>query len=869
MRCLRIFLFFAVAAAHIASGALTFKKDSIGVTVAMSSTRTMYVQVCSPAIIRSVYAVGTTVPGPTQNVIVVKGSWPSVVWDTSSNSSTYTITTSQLMVEINKTSGAISYYTAAGTPIVNEIANAKQLTATTISGVSAYTGAFAFNGTSTEGLYGFGQFQSGILNQRGLTDTLAQHNTTDCSPVFLSTLGFGMLWVNYSVMVFSQPGNLSSINLTCKWATNNAIEYYFMYGPEFDQIIAGYRTITGQATMWPKWAYGFWQCRNYYASQDEILSKVEEYRSKNYPIDNIVQDWQYYPSGFNGCECFDPTRYPDPKGMIQTLHDSLHCHFTMSVWPSFTATPGNTNFDFMNSHNYLLTVSDYLGRTYDAFNDSATFYYWKFINDSLVTKNVDAFWPDATEPESIGWSACMTAQGPSTKVENIFPLYHSQTLYNGYRKATNNLKRVTNLTRSYYAGSQRLGAAYWTGDVGTDMSTFAVQTPSGLNFCMTGMPLFCTDIGGFVGTNTGEVETRWFEWGAFNPVFRVHGTRACNEVWCWNDATGGNLPPYNPQTESILVNYLNLRYRLFPYVYSMAGMVTQQNYTIMRALPFDFRSDPNVYNIGTEFMFGPAFLVCPVYSQGATSLQVYLPSATWFNFWTGDTTISKSGRTVTARAPIDTMPLFIRAGSILPMGPEVKYADSAADPIELRVYTGADGAFNLYEDEGDNYNYENGAFATIPITWTEATQMLSIGPTAGAFPGMLTSRTFKVVWVSHGHGAGEPVTADSVVDKVIPYQGGQVKLNKTTGQIGVKYFPQIPKSAEFSLRLAGKSLYAALGGNGMWQVRLTNLSGKTIVDREVRGGAQAVIARELASGAYIVNIRYENLFLTNKKVLVP
>jgi alpha-D-xyloside xylohydrolase len=387
---------------------------------------------------------------------------------------------------------------------------------------------------------------------------------------------------------------------------------------------------------------------------------------------------------------------------------------------------------------------------------------------------------------------------------------------------------------------------------------------------MTGMPLFCTDIGGFVGVNTAELEIRWFEWGAFNSVFRVHGTRACNEVWCWNDATGGNLDPL-PQTESILVNYLNLRYRLFPYVYSMAGMVTQQDYTIMRALPFDFRNDQNTFNVSNEFMFGPAFLVCPVPASGATSVPVYLPAATWYNFWTGDTLLSPSGRNYTARAPLDTMPLFIRAGSILPMGPEIKYAgtgDSSSDTIELRVYTGADGAFTIYEDEGDNYNYETGTFATIPITWTEATQTLAIGPTVGTFPGMLTNRVFNVEWVSHGHGVGEKIT--TTIDKVIPYSGAKLLLNKTTGLImGVKNGLQIPKTAQFGLHLEGKSLLAALGGTGMWQVRLTSLSGKTIVYREIRGGAQAIIARELASGAYVVNVKYNNLLLANKKVIVP
>ncbi len=846
-------------------GQIAFTKDSVSVTGAMAGGNTLYVKVCSPSIIRVCYVAGTTIPADTGNYLVVKGSWSPVSWDTTQSSTMLYINTSALQVAIDKTSGAVSFSTVSGTPIVNEVSGSKSLTPVTISGVSAYAGAFAFNATSTEGLYGFGQFQNSLLNQLGQTDSLVQHNQTDCSPFFMSTRGFGVLWVNYSRGAAAT--STSALNLSCSWATNNAIDYYFVYGPEFDQIIAGYRTITGQAVMWPKWAYGFWQCRNYYASQSELMTVVKNYRSKNYPIDNIVQDWNYYPSGFNGCQCFDPSRYPNIAAAIDTLHNSLHCHFTISVWPSFTATTGNNNYTFMNAHGYLLTVNDYLGQTYDALNDSASFYYWKFINDSLISKNIDGFWPDATEPEAFGWPFCGTAKGPAQEYGNIFPLIHSKTLYDGYRKAFNGTKRVTNLTRSYYAGSQRLGAAYWTGDVGTDFGTLEAQIPAGLDFCMTGMPYFTTDIGGFTGNNTAELETRWFEWGSFNSVFRVHGTRSCNEVWCWNDATGGNLSPL-PQTESILVNYLNLRYRLFPYIYSLAGMVTQNGYTIMRALPFDFRNDPNVYNINFQFMFGPAFLVCPVYTGGTTSISVYLPSSTWYNFWTGDTTISKAGRTITASAPLDTMPLFIRAGSIVPMGPEVKYADSAADPIELRVYTGANGSFNIYEDENDNYNYENGAFATIPVVWNDATDILTVGPTIGSFSGMLKTRTFKVVWVSHHHGVGEPVTPDSVVDRTFTYSGSTVTIDKFTGQIKVK--PESPKlrTAQYTLRQSRGMLIAALGGNQEWEVRVTTLQGREIVARTIRGGTQSVIARGLSSGAYLVSLKYNGLVIANKSMLI-
>ena len=638
--------------------------------------------------------------------------------------------------------------------------------------------------------------------------------------------------------------------------------------PEFDQIISGYRTISGQARMWPKWAYGFWQCRNYYSSQEELLTVVKKYRSKNYPIDNIVQDWQYYPSHGNGCQCFDRARYPDVKGMIKTLHDSLNCHFTISVWPSFDAQDG-ANFNYMNSHNYLLSVSDYLGQSYDAFNDSAAFYYWKFINDSLITKDVDGFWPDATEPESYGWPYCATAQGPGQKVANIYPLLHSKILYDGYRKANNDNKRVCNLTRSYYAGSQRLGAAYWTGDINPDFGTFAKQLAAGLNVCMTGLPLFCTDVGGFWGINTAELEIRWFQWGAFNPVFRVHGTRPCNEVWCWNDASGQNYEP-NPKTEAILVNYSNLRYRLFPYVYSLAGKTTLEGYTMMRALSFDFRNDVNVRDMGTQFMFGPAFLVCPVASPNVTSRIVYLPASTWYNFWTGDTLISSSGRNITASAPLDTMPLYIRAGSIVPMGPEIKYADSAADPIELRVYTGADGEFTIYEDENDNYNYEKGTYTTIPIKWTEATQILSIGPTTGSFPKMLQNRKFNVVWVSRAHGIGETVTASTSIDKVLTYGGGMILLNKTTGQIGIKnVMSTTPRGEAYYIHLKGKSLFADLKRAQLWKIRVFNGLGRIIAEKSVMGGRSTVIADKIPSGAYIINLKCGEDMVYNKRIMVP
>jgi alpha-D-xyloside xylohydrolase len=837
----------SILLAQTASAAITWTKVSDGVLFSMSPGN-MKVQVCSDKVIRVVYTMKSTIPRADSNYIVVKGTWDPADFSVTESASSVSIVTATVTADVSKTTGAVSF-SVGGTMILQETA-AKTLTATTIGAYTAYAGNIKFNSTSDEGIYGFGQFQNGLFNQRGLSLVLEQKNQTDCSPVFLSTRGFGVLWINYSKMTVAAP-----LTLTCDWATNDAIDYYFMYGPEFDQIISTYRTITGPAPLWPKWAYGYWQCKNRYSYQSDILSVVDSFRSKNYPIDNIVQDWQYYPDGMNGSGTFDHTRYPNPAGMIDSLHKK-NCHFTISVWPSYAANTDNKNWVFMNSRGYLLNTSDYLGQTYDPFNDSAAFYYWKFIEDSLVTKGVDAFWPDATEPESyagVGWPNCVTAQGPSAKVLNIFPLLHSKNLHDGFRRATAGKKRVCNLTRSYYAGAQRLGAAYWTGDVDIVLNTYLNQLPAGLNVCATGLPYFCTDVGGFLGETDPNILARWFQWGAFNPVFRIHGSRN-TELY---------LAPQKT-VETILVKYSRLRYRLFPYVYACAWKVTNEGYTIMRGLPFDFRNDPAVRDRTDEFMFGPSFLVCPVTSTSATTRSVYLPAGSWYDFWTGSAVAG--AQTVTAQTPLETMPLYIRAGAIVPMGPQATYATPTSDPIELRVYTGADGSFTLYEDEGDNYNYEQGSYATIPITWDNTNQVLTIGSTSGSFPGMLTSRKFDVVWVAQGHGTGVEVTA---FDKEITYTGSQLSLDKKTGEIGVLPHSKVLPGISYSATVRGRQYFFTSRGNAAWKVRVTTLSGRVLAEKKVTGTASCMVADHLATGAYIADIACGTELTWKKLFIVP
>ena len=560
-----------------------------------------------------------------------------------------------------------------------------------------------------------------------------------------------------------------SSRLTWRSEAAEAIDYYFVYGPKLDTVIAGYRGLTGKAPMPPKWALGYWQSKERYGTQQEWLDIAEGYRSRGLPIDNIVQDWFYWDPAPWGSHKFDPKRYPDPAAAIRVLHDKYHLHLMISVWAKFapgTASNPNANYDIMQAHGYLYPASISGEPYYDAFNPGARALYWAQLRDELFSLGIDAWWLDASEPEvgMRGFRSVKTAAGLGARVLNAYPLMHTTGVYQGQRATAPN-QRVFILTRSAYAGQQRNAAATWSGDITATWDVLAQQIPAGLNFCLSGIPYWTTDIGGFFVNYPGgannpeyrELYTRWFEYGAFCPIFRSHGTSTPREMW-W----------FGPETQAILLKYDSLRYRLMPYIYSMAGQVTQENGTLMRPLVMDFPDDSAARESKDEFLFGPSFLVCPVTTKSAISRPVLLPAGTrWTDFWTGQT--YPGGQTITAPAPIDTLPLYVRAGSLIPMGPFLQYtSEKPADPIELRVYPGANGAFTFYEDEGINYNYERGLFATIPLTWNDAARTLTFGPRRGAFPGMLSRRVFRIVWVKPAHGGGlDPAPAD----KTIVYDG--------------------------------------------------------------------------------------------------
>jgi alpha-D-xyloside xylohydrolase len=721
-------------------------------------------QVCSPAIVRVVYSLERE-PQQHLDFLVIKKDWPKTDFQLATDDpKLITLSTSQFRIQVTRADSSIIFYDANGKKLTQE--NTRTLTPVTVNGEKTlHPERFTNMWDTQEAFYGLGQHQAGVWNYRGEDIELGQDNTNISVPLLLSSNGYGIFWNNGSR---SRMNNRFVHALYLSSEVADAMDYYFLYGPEFDQIIASYRELTGAAPLFGKWAYGFWQCKNRYDSQQELQSIAAKYRELHIPMDDIVQDWFWW--NIMGDPVFNKN-YPDPKAMMDALHKD-HVHVMISVWPFFR--PGSPVYDDMDKKGYFIAKTKVSGfhpagmALYDAFNSDARKYYWKLMDDALFQIGADAWWLDTTEPETEGLETSLlvnhqTALGNGARYANEFPLMTTTGVYEGQRAASDQ-KRVFILSRSGYAGIQRNSAAMWSGDVDPNWETFRRQIPAGLNFSLSGLPYWTTDIGGFVAANPDdpayrELFVRWFEFGTFCPIFRVHGTRTTNQNELWS---------YGPDAQRVLVFFDKLRYRLMPYIYSLGWKTTSEGYTIMRPLVMDFRNDVRAQNIGDQFLFGPALLVNPVTEAKATSRHLYLPDAKWFDFWTGAS--QTGGRTIDADAPIERIPLFVRAGSILPLGPDVEYAsEKPADPLEIRVYRGGNGSFMLYEDDGDTYNYEKGASATIPFAWDEASQSLTIGEGKGSFPGMLAERTIRVVFVSEGHGAGAGLTEHP--DKTVRYSG--------------------------------------------------------------------------------------------------
>jgi alpha-D-xyloside xylohydrolase len=746
--------------------AITVSQSHSGLQARIGS-EVLDLTVCSASII---HVVATPEPlssdtSPKPWMLDAAQSCPGAEFRFVKSGDTATLTTASLKVDLSLIYGNLKYTNLAGEILLNEGTGVpRTYEADVVNGEKTYHVTDRFRPDATEAFYGLGQHQNGMFNYRGATVELGQDNTDVAIPFLVSSKGYALLWNTAS---FTYADNRFPLEFSLTSLAGKSVDYYLIYGPEMDSLIHQYRSMTGHTPLLPKWAYGFFQSKDRYVSLDEIIGIARRYRAEHIPLDAMVQDWFWWKT--EGDPAFN-SNYSDVPKDLKTLHDE-HVHAMISVWGLFD--PRAENFKQLSAQNFDVAGA----HVYDATNPAARRFYWDNLAGKLFAQGWDAFWLDSAEPEEywphMGDAILRTKQlaiGNGAQYTNIFPLMHTSGIQEHWRETTDR-KRVFLLTRSAFLGQQRVGATVWSGDVYSTYWGLSHQVTAGLNFALSGYPYWATDIGGYWPPYDGalnepayqELYTRWFEFGTFCPIFRTHGHRPHNEMWTYD------------KVEPILISYDKLRYRLMPYIYSLAWMVTDQDYTIQRPLVMDWRQDKKTWNIGDQFMFGPSILVNPVLKPDATQRTLYLPeSAAWYDFWTGAAT--KGSREIQAEAPLDRIPLYIRAGSILPLGPEIEYATQNPEgAIELRIYRGSDGSFNLYEDEGDNYNYEKGNHSIIPIRWNERAGKLTIGARTGDFPGMVVRRSFDIVFVSQNHGSGPEKSAN--IDRKVSYSGEEISVS--------------------------------------------------------------------------------------------
>lgn len=727
-------------------------------------TETLEVTVCSGAVIHVVAKPGPSdAPPPSRPwMLDPQQSCPGGKFEFRQDDKAAHVKTETLEVNLNLERGNLSFQTVGGDALLNEGSGIpRTYEPAELNGEHTFRVTDRFSPTVNEAVYGLGQHQSGLFNYRGATVELGQDNTDVAIPFLVSSKGYGLLW---NTAALTYVDNRFPLDLTFTSIAGKSVDYYFVFGPEIDTIIHEYRSMTGHAPMLPKWAYGFFQSKDRYVSLDEINDIARRYRQEHIPLDAMVQDWFWWKT--EGDPVFN-SNYHDVAKDLETLHKE-NVHAMISVWGLLD--PASETYKALDEKHLLIPDA----HVYDASSLEARDIYWKRLPGKLLAQGWDAFWLDSAEPEEywphFGDAILRSRQiaiGNGAEYTNVFPLLHTLGVQDHW-KAQLESKRVFLLTRSAFLGQQRVGATVWSGDVYGTYWGLSHQVPAGLNFALSGYPYWTTDIGGYWPPHDDpladpayqELYARWFEFGTFCPIFRTHGHRPHNELWSFD------------KVEPILVQYDKLRYRLMPYIYSLAWKVANEDYTIQRPLVMDWRSDPKIWNIGDQFMFGPAILVSPVLKADAAKRSVYLPSAVWYDFWSGKKV--NGGREIEADAPLEHEPLFVRAGSIVPMGPEIEYAsEDPAGTVELRVYRGADGSFDLYEDAGDGYAYQKGERSIIPIRWNERDSVLTIGARQGLFPGMVEHRVFHIVLVRDDHGVGVEVTGPA--DAKIAYDGKEIR----------------------------------------------------------------------------------------------
>lgn len=713
--------------------------------------------------------------------------------------------TDRLEINLNLKTGEICFTNLSGELLLSEKENGAKFIDFNDAGTKTFSVSQAFILEKDEAIYGLGQQQKGKMIQRNLNLYMVQDNTEDFIPFFQSVKGYGIFWDNYSPTIFND--NTEETFFSSE--VGDCIDYYFMYGACADGVIALMRNLTGQVPMFPLWTYGYWQSKERYKSQNELVDVVKRYRELEVPLDGIIQDWQYWGNNYlwNAME-FLNSEFSNPQKMINDVHKQ-NAHIIISIWNSFgPQTKQYKELDKIGALMDFITWPesgsekwppnlDYPSgvRVYDPYNPKAREIYWRHLNKGIFSLGMDGWWIDSSEPDHKQFKPSdfdnKTYLGSFRKVRNAFPLMTVGGVYDNQRSTTSD-KRVFILTRSAFAGQQRYGANTWSGDVVSSWDALKNQISAGLNFSLCGIPYWNTDIGGFFlwnfprkldDANYRELYVRWIQFGAFCPMMRSHGTDAPREIYQFGKK-GEKI--YDAIEEAI-----NLRYNFLPYIYSTSWDVTANQATMMCALMMDFAKDKNVLDINDQYMFGKSLLVCPVTNPmyvkdsvvGKDTIQVedfrtvrtkkvYLPNGSdWFDFWTGEK--FSGGQTINKQTPVDIIPLYVKVGSIIPFGAKVQYAtEKQWDNLEIRIYSGAEGKFTLYEDENDNYNYEKGFYSLIRFNWDDKNRVLSISDRKGNFSGMLNERKFNIVLVGTNNGKGTAFVEK--YDRTVNYTGNEI-----------------------------------------------------------------------------------------------
>ncbi len=949
MKKVSIYILTCLCFAFIVScsnGNSSFEKKEDGVIIALDQSKTgiksLKLNVMSENTIQ-VLASASGEFSTRKSLVVIEQTGDLVDFTVEEDGTTISVSTSELTAKVNTEDGTIDFLDKDQNSLLKEKKRILEYVDAPMD--KYYNIEQQYSLSESESIHGLGQINNGIMNYRGHKELLMQTNHHAVNPFFLSTKGYAILWDNYSETQFDNETDINTMVIRSEVA--DEINYYFIHAENNDAIIAQYRMLTGHAPMYGKWVYGYWQSKERYKTQKEILAVAKEYRERKIPIDNIIQDWEYWEENRWNAMIFDKKRFPDPEKMLQEIHD-MNYHYMITIWPG--SDKKTAIYKELNEAGYEYNnISADGGFICDMYSDECGDIFWSHMKKNLFDIGVDAWWLDGTEPavNNEFYPYCIkhelinngvkNSMGTFRRYLNTYTLVESGHIYRNQRAVTDQ-KRVFMMSRSGFTGQQRNAAATWSGDINSTWEVLQYQIPAGLNFCMSGTPYWTSDIGGFfaqehclehcpdefIVDSYKELYVRWFQYGAFCPLFRSHGTFYPREVWQFGE-------PGTPYYDALL-KADNLRYRLMPYIYSTAWRVTNEGYTLMRGMPFVFPKDEKTHEITDQFMFGDAILVNPIvesiydkdtlpipipaenlfnpegeqgsllledvveekeeeeedeggrleagavsaaehpgnweewgvcYAMGTKKLTgqilteeagsykiyiskftgdvvltpfweevtleeletgkeasindlkantkykitavyggegeytelswitpglrknakqkepyrtLYLPKDnTLYDFWTGETV--EGGQELKVDAPIDKIPLYVKAGSIIPMGPFIQYSDEKpADPIDLRIYTGADAEFVLYEDENDTYNYEKGVYATIKFIWNEAEQKLSIEERKGEFPGMLQERTFRITWVTADHGVG--VDINEQPDKVVTYNSEKIEIVK-------------------------------------------------------------------------------------------